>query len=303
MMSIAQHIETRTAKSVAPLRQNVALAPLTWLRVGGRAAWFFEPLSLDSLQVFLQDNEQPITLLGGGSNVLVRDGGIDGVVIRLGRGFAQVAWEDDSVRVGGAVPLVSLAQQAQQKSRGGLEFLSGIPGRIGGAVVMNAGAFGYDMSQCLREVTVMDKTGSVRVVKKDAMMFHYRGNGFVGDGIVVEAVLACPVGKAADIAETMTHMRAQRQDNQPVAVRTGGSTFKNPKGNKAWRLIDAAGCRGLRVGQASLSQKHCNFLVNEGKASASELERLGETIRHNVKEHSGIDLEWEIQRLGEACHD
>ncbi|MBC6445099.1 MAG: UDP-N-acetylmuramate dehydrogenase [Alphaproteobacteria bacterium GM202ARS2] len=299
MMQAAQYRDTL----VAGLRQDVALAPLTWLRVGGRAEWFFEPASLTALQAFLQHNEKTITLLGGGSNVLVRDGGIRGVVIRLGRGFTSVAWQDGTVRVGAGVPLVSLARQAQQKSRGGLEFLSGIPGRIGGAVAMNAGAFDNDMSHILQEVTIVDKTGTVRVVKKDGLQFHYRGNKFVGDGVVVEAVLACPHRNRTSIAKTMMEMRTQRQGNQPIAVRTGGSTFKNPQGYQAWQLIDAAGCRGLRIGQACVSQKHCNFLVNEGKATGEELERLGETIRQKVKAHSGIALAWEIQRLGEACYD
>jgi UDP-N-acetylmuramate dehydrogenase len=245
----------------------------------------------------------PVTVIGVGSNLLVRDGGVPGVVIRLGRGFADIHADGDEVVSGAAALDVNVARVALDARLAGLEFLSGIPGTIGGAVRMNAGAFGGELREILISAEAIDLDGNVHTLTPGDLGFTYRHSELPDDWIVTSARLKGRAGDAADIAQRMDEIRATREDSQPVRVRTGGSTFKNPnvpeaKGRKAWQLIDAAGCRGLTRGGAMVSEKHCNFLINTGTATAADIEALGEEVRRRVFQQSGVVLEWEIQRIG-----
>jgi UDP-N-acetylmuramate dehydrogenase len=279
---------------------NQPLAELTWFRVGGSAQVLFMPQDEADLSYFLANlpGELPVTVIGLGSNLIVRDGGVPGVVVRLGRGFAEVAIEGLRVRAGAAVPDVKVARAAQEGGVAGLSFLRGIPGAIGGALRMNGGAYGGETKDVLLEARAVDRTGRVHVLSNADMHFAYRHCGAPEDYIFTEGLFAGERGDPAAIALEMEKITESRESTQPIKSRTGGSTFKNPPGHKAWQLIDAADCRGLQIGGAQVSKLHCNFLINLGNATASDIETLGETVRRRVKEHCGVELEWEIKRIG-----
>ena len=280
------------------------LKDFTWFRVGGPAEVLYSPADEADLVYFMQavPADMPVTTIGLGSNLLVRDGGIDGVVIRLGRGFNQIAVEDGSrLRVGTAVPDVNVARAAADAGIAGLAFYRGIPGGIGGALRMNGGAHGTETCDVLVEARAVDREGNLHVLSVDDMHYTYRHCGAPEDYIFTQALFQGRSGDPAEINTEMDEIAAYREEAQPIKSRTGGSTFKNPDGNKSWQLIDAAGCRGLAVGDAKVSELHCNFLINEGEASAADLETLGETVRERVKKTSGVELEWEIKRLGKPA--
>ncbi len=282
------------------LLANQSLAELTWFRVGGPAQLLFIPEDETDLSYFLTnlpDNIEVI-VIGLGSNLIVRDGGVPGVVIRLGRGFGEIAIEGQNVRAGAAVPDVKVARAAQEAGIAGLAFMRGIPGGVGGALHMNGGAYGRETKDALVEARAVDRQGRIHVLSNAEMHYSYRHCGAPDDYIFTQALFAGERGDPAAIAAEMEKITELREATQPIKSRTGGSTFKNPPGQKAWQLIDAAGCRGLRIGDAQVSKMHCNFLINLGNASAAEIEALGETVRQRVKDSSGIDLEWEIKRIG-----
>jgi UDP-N-acetylmuramate dehydrogenase len=285
------------------LLPNQSLAELTWFRVGGPAQVLFMPEHEDDLAYFLAHlaGEIPVTVVGLGSNLIVRDGGVPGVVIRLGRGFGDTAIESEQVRAGAAVPDVKVARVAQEAGIAGLAFLRGIPGAIGGALRMNGGAYGGETKDVLIEARGVDRKGNVAVWRNADMHYSYRHCGAPEDLIFTQALFQGRPGDRAQIAAEMDKITGSREATQPIKSRTGGSTFKNPPGHKAWQLIDAAGCRGLVVGDAQVSEMHCNFLINRGNASAADIETLGETVRTRVKENSGVELEWEIKRIGLAA--
>jgi UDP-N-acetylmuramate dehydrogenase len=279
---------------------NQSLAELTWFRVGGPAQVLFMPEDDDDLGYLLANlpAEIPVTVIGLGSNLIVRDGGMPGVAVRLGRGFSDIVIDGVDVRAGAAVPDVKVARAAQEAGIAGLSFLRGIPGSTGGALRMNGGAYGRETKDALIEARAVDRAGRVRVLGNADMRFAYRHCGAPDDYIFTRATFRGERGDPAVIAAEMDKITEAREATQPVKSRTGGSTFKNPTGQKAWQLIDAAGCRGLRVGDAQVSAMHCNFLINLGNATAADIEALGEIVRQRVKEHSGVDLEWEIKRIG-----
>src|SRR4051795_8148433 len=282
------------------LLANEPLAPLTWFRVGGPAQALFMPEDESDLAYLLANlpREIPVTVIGLGSNLIVRDGGVQGVVIRLGRGFNDIKVEGKRVRAGTAAPDLRVAKAAQEAGIAGLAFLRGIPGAIGGALRMNGGAYGRETKDILIEARGVDRAGNLRVYTNAAMGFTYRHCDVPDDVVFTEALFQGEPGDPALIAVEMDKITAARETTQPVKSRTGGSTFKNPPGHKAWQLIDAAGCRGLIVGGAQVSELHCNFLINLGSATAADIEGLGETVRKRVKESSGVELEWEIKRIG-----
>ena len=283
------------------LLPNQSLQGLTWFRVGGPAQVLFMPEDEADLAYVLANlgNEIPVTVIGLGSNLIVRDGGVPGVVIRLGRGFNDViALEDYQVRAGTAVPDVKVARVAQEAAIAGIAFLRGIPGAIGGALRMNGGAYGGETKDVLISARGVDRQGNIRAFSNADMHYTYRHCGAPDDVIFTEALFRGKPGDPAVIAAEMDKITQSREATQPIKSRTGGSTFKNPPGHKAWQLIDAAGCRGLKVGGAQVSELHCNFLINLGSASAADIETLGETVRKRVKESSGIELDWEIKRIG-----
>jgi len=282
---------------------NQSLAELTWFRVGGPAQVLFMPEDLQDLSEFVTHlpPDIPVTVVGLGSNLIVRDGGVAGVVIRLGRGFGDITIESGArIRAGAAVPDVKVARAAQDAAIAGLSFLRGIPGGIGGALRMNGGAYGGETKDVLIEARGVDRGGRIRTFANADMHYAYRHCGAPADVIFTEALLQGAPGDPAAISAEMDKITESREATQPIKSRTGGSTFKNPPGRKAWQLIDAAGCRGLKVGGAQVSEMHCNFLINLGGASAADIETLGETVRARVRETSGIDLEWEIMRIGVA---
>ena len=284
------------------LLPNQSLAELTWFRVGGPAQVLFMPEHEDDLAYFLANlaGEIPVTVVGLGSNLIVRDGGVPGVVIRLGRGFGDTAIESERVRAGAAVPDVKVARVAQEAGIAGLAFLRGIPGAIGGALRMNGGAYGGETKDVLIEARAVDRKGNLAVWRNADMHYSYRHCGAPEDLIFTQALFQGRPGDREQIAAEMDKITGSREATQPIKSRTGGSTFKNPPGHKAWQLIDAAGCRGLVAGDAQVSEMHCNFLINRGNASAADIETLGETVRMRVKENSGVELEWEIKRIGLA---
>lgn len=297
---------TEALRTAAPdlkgrLAANFELAPITWFRVGGPAQVLFTPQDEADLAYFLGsiDPDLPVTVIGLGSNLLVRDGGVPGIVIRLARGFSGIAVEDNHrLRVGTAVPDVKAARAAADAGIAGLSFLRGIPGSIGGALRMNGGAYGGETRDVLVEVRAVDRSGQVHVAPAAELGMRYRHSGAPEDWIFTEALFEGRAGDRATIAAEMDKITEARESTQPVKSRTGGSTFKNPAGGKAWQLIDAAGCRGLAVGGAQVSEQHCNFLINTGSATAADLELLGETVRARVLETAGVALEWEIKRIG-----
>ena len=285
------------------LSANVALADITWFRVGGPAEVLFTPADAADLAYFLArlPSAIPVFVIGLGSNLLVRDAGVPGVVIRLGRGFAHTRSEPEHrLRAGAAVPDVKLARAAADAAIAGLAFYRGIPGSIGGALRMNAGAHGCETRDVLVEARAVDRQGRSHVLAPADMAFAYRHCGVPEDLIFTEALYQGSPGSSADILKAMADVADYREANQPIKERTGGSTFKNPPGSSAWQLIDQAGCRGLRIGGAKVSEMHCNFLINEGGATAEDIERLGETVRARVKAACGVTLHWEIIRRGLA---
>jgi UDP-N-acetylmuramate dehydrogenase len=289
------------------LTPNAALAPFTWFRVGGPAELLFQPADEDDLALFLQklNPEIPVTVVGVGSNLLVRDGGIRGVVIRLSaKGFGEaVRAEGDRIRAGAALPDKRLAAFALEEGLGGFAFYHGIPGTIGGALRMNAGANVGETRERLVEAQAVDRRGEHHVLTNADMGFTYRHSAAADDLIFTQAVFAGRPTDPAVIRAEMDAVQHHRETAQPIKEKTGGSTFTNPPGNKAWQLIDAAGCRGLYIGGAMVSEMHCNFLINTGTATAHDLELLGETVRARVLETSGVRLEWEIKMVGKFAAD
>ncbi|MGB8067501.1 MAG: UDP-N-acetylmuramate dehydrogenase [Pseudolabrys sp.] len=281
------------------LLANQPIGEFTWFRVGGPAQAFFMPEDENDLAYFLRNlpGETPVTVIGAGSNMIVRDGGVAGVVIRLGRGFNDVKVEDHRITAGTAILDVMVARAAQPAGIAGLAFLSGIPGTIGGALRMNGGAYGGETKDVLVETHGVDRQGNLRKFTNREMSFSYRHCGVSEDVIFTAAVLQGRAGAPEEIAAEMATIKKKREASQP-RNRTGGSTFKNPPGHSAWNLVDDAGCRGLTVGGAQVSELHSNFLINLGGATAADIEILGETVRERVKAHSGVELEWEIKRVG-----
>jgi UDP-N-acetylmuramate dehydrogenase len=283
------------------LEPKAALADLIWFRAGGPAEVLYTPADEADLVDFLKAAPRDVAVypIGVGSNLLVRDGGVPGVVIRMGKGFSGLTLEPgDRIRAGAAVLDVRVARFAQEHGLDALTFLRGIPGTIGGALRMNAGAYGGETKDVLVEARAVDRSGTIHVLSNADMKYTYRHCGAPEDLIFTSALLQGRPGDRAAIAAAMDKITESREATQPVKSRTGGSTFKNPPGRKSWQLIDQAGMRGFSVGPARVSEMHCNFLINEGGAHASQIEALGEAVRAKVKATSGIDLEWEIKRIG-----
>jgi UDP-N-acetylmuramate dehydrogenase len=281
---------------------NASLADVTWFRVGGPAQVLFSPADEEDLAYLLSrlPAEVPVTVVGLGSNLIVRDGGVPGVVIRLGgKGFGTVQVEEGHrVRAGTAVPDVKVSRAAADAAVDGLAFFRGIPGSIGGALRMNAGAHGGETTDVLVEARGIDRQGNVRAFAHADMGFAYRHSSVAADVIFTQGLFQGRPGDRAAIQAEMERVTEAREAAQPIREKTGGSTFKNPPGHKAWKLIDAAGCRGFAIGGAQVSEMHCNFLINRGNATAADIENLGEEVRRRVRENSGVELEWEIKRIG-----
>ena len=288
------------------LEPNGSLADFIWFRTGGPAQYLIRPKDTQDLANFLRalDPQTPVLPVGVGSNLIVRDGGVPGVVVRLPKSFAKVTIEPNNrVRSGGGAMGITVASRARDAGIAGLEFLRGIPGTAGGAVRMNAGAYGREVADVLIEATLVLRDGTIQIWSRDQLGYTYRHSDVPAGAVVVEALFEGTPGDPAAIGAEMDRIAEEREASQPLRSRTGGSTFKNPPGDKAWRLIDAAGCRGLTLGDAQVSEKHCNFLLNLGKASSADIEALGEEVRRRVFEHSGVMLEWEIQRVGVLADD
>lgn len=305
MMALATarpHLIDRLSKPRGRLVADAPLGPQTWFRTGGPAEVLFRPADVEDLSSFLASlpNDVAVTVLGVGSNLLVRDGGVKGVVIRLMRSFTAVSVEGHEVVSGAGALDLNVALTAREHSLAGLEFLSGIPGTIGGAVAMNGGAYGGELSQVLVSAEAVDRAGAVHRVDAAELGFSYRHSAAPADWIFTSARLRATPGDQLAIARRIAEIDVARTESQPRS-RTGGSTFVNPPGHKAWELIDGAGCRGLRLGDAQVSEKHCNFLINLGSATAADIEALGEEVRRRVLAQSGVQLEWEIRRIGEGA--
>jgi UDP-N-acetylmuramate dehydrogenase len=299
--SRADSVIARLPKVRGPYQPRAMLKDLTWFRAGGPADVLYWPADVEDLATFLRGtpNDVPITIVGVGSNLLVRDGGIDGVVIRLGRGFAHVSADPTHrVRAGAAALDVAVAKGALDASLTGLEFMRGIPGTIGGGLRMNAGAYGREFKDVLVEAVALTRRGERVSFNNSQMGFTYRHSDVPEDVFFIEAVFQGSPGEHDAIEIRMTEITEARSATQPIKSRTGGSTFKNPPGHKAWQLIDKAGCRGLRHGDAEVSTLHCNFLINHGEATGDQIEALGEEVRAKVKAATGVELEWEIKRIG-----
>lgn len=289
------------------LTADAPLAPLVWFKSGGRAEWLFEPADANDLSTFLADLDPavPVMALGLGSNLIVRDGGVRGVVVRLGKAFAQVTQDDDpddsvTLECGGGASGILVCSTARDAGIAGLEFLRSIPGTVGGFVRMNGGAYGGEVKDILVDCDVVLRSGEVVTLPAYDLEYSYRHSELPKGAIVVAARFRGRRGEPAAIQAEMDRIAAAREESQPLRSKTGGSTFKNPPGGKAWALIDAAGCRGLRKGGAQVSDKHTNFLLNTGDATSADIEELGEDVRAKVKAASGVELEWEIQRVGLA---
>jgi len=284
------------------LTPDAPLAPLVWFKSGGTAEWLFEPADEDDLTQFLRDLDPqvPVMALGLGSNLIVRDGGVPGVVVRLGKPFAKVeAGPDYCITAGGGAPGIAVSSSARDAGIANLEFLRGIPGTVGGFVRMNGGAYGREVGDVLVTTRVVMRNGEVRTIGLYDLEYSYRHSNLAEGSVVVEAVFQGEPGDPEAIGAEMDAIARAREESQPLRSRTGGSTFKNPPGHKAWALIDAAGCRGLTMGGAQVSEKHCNFLLNLGSATSAEIEALGEEVRRRVEAKTHISLEWEIQRVGQ----
>jgi UDP-N-acetylmuramate dehydrogenase len=303
-MMAARRVSDRLIDRLPPVRGRLTadapLASITWFRAGGTAEIMFRPADEADLAEFLvaKPRDVPVTVLGVASNLLVRDGGIPGIVIRLGRAFVAMTTDGNTVRAGAGALDLNVALTCREAGIAGLEFLSGIPGTIGGALRMNAGAYGRDIKAVLRRVVALDGRGRRHEVAAAMLGLDYRTCAAPADWIFIAAEFAGAAGDPAAIGQRMDEIQAAREASQPVRARTGGSTFANPPGHKAWELIDRAGCRGLTRGGAQVSEKHANFLINTGNATAADLEGLGEEVRRRVFENSGIILEWEIKRVG-----
>jgi UDP-N-acetylmuramate dehydrogenase len=288
------------------LTERAPLAPLVWFKSGGTAEWLFEPADIDGLCGFLADldPETPVMGLGLGSNMIVRDGGVSGVVVRLGKAFAKVERLDDTtLRCGGGASGILVSSTARDAGIAGIEFLRSIPGAVGGFVRMNGGAYGREVKDILVECEIVLRSGRRETLAIGALGYSYRHSDLPEGAIVVSATFRGHAGDPQAIGAEMDRIAAEREASQPLRSRTGGSTFKNPAGHKAWALVDAAGCRGLTIGDAQVSEKHCNFLLNLGSATSADIEALGEEVRRRVLAHSGITLEWEIQRVGVFADD
>jgi UDP-N-acetylmuramate dehydrogenase len=295
------HEGVEGSKVRGKLTPNAPLAPLVWFKSGGAGEMLLEPADISDLQDFLRTNPDcPVWPLGLGSNLIIRDGGVRGVTVRLGKAFAGISVAGNTLTSGAGAPGISVASAARDAGVAGLEFLRGIPGTVGGAVRMNAGAYGREVADILMSADIVLRDGELRTLALDELHYTYRHSELPDGGIVVAATFAGVPGAPAMIGAEMDRIAAEREASQPLRSRTGGSTFKNPEGHKAWALVDAAGCRGLRRGDAQVSEKHCNFLLNLGSATSADIEALGEEVRDKVKAHSGVTLEWEIQRVGEA---
>jgi UDP-N-acetylmuramate dehydrogenase len=308
---VAQHQEwpdlTSDLRSRAPklrgkLEANAPLGPLSYFKTGGPAQALYQPADETDLAYFLErlDSTIPVLPMGLGSNILVRDGGVAGVVIRLGKPFQEITVEGLQITAGAGAPLVKLATAAASAGIAGLAFTRGIPGAVGGALRMNAGAYGSETSRILVSCRGVDRRGNMHTFVCSDMAYSYRHSGIPSDIVFTRATFVGTTGETRSILTEMAKITKARAETQPVSTRTGGSTFKNPPGMKAWELIDRAGCRGLVIGGAQVSNLHCNFLVNRGNATAADLEALAETVRNRVRETSGIELEWEILRVGVA---
>lgn len=282
------------------IQHDAPLAPFTWFRVGGPAEMLVRPADVADLSHFLTGlaPEIPVTVIGAASNLIIRDGGIPGIVVKLARGFSDIAVEEGGIVAGAAALDATIAEQAAAAGLAGLEFLSGIPGSLGGAVTMNAGAYGAEMAEVLDWAELVLRSGEIVRLAAHELGLSYRHANIPPGTVVVRARLRARPGETQLIAARMHEIKVSREATQPVRARTGGSTFRNPEGYKAWTLIDQAGCRGMVLGGAQVSEKHCNFLINTGSATAAELESLGDAVRRRVRAQSGIDLQWEIRRIG-----
>ena len=285
------------------LRENVGLAPFTWLRVGGEAEVLFIPKDEADLAHFLSStpDDIPVHILGVASNTLVRDGGVKGVVIRLGPAFGQIQTDGLRLTAGSAALDKLVAKKAADAGIAGLEFYAGVPGTIGGALRMNAGCYGGETKDILKSVVALDRTGRRQVMSLAEMDYSYRHCGAPSDLIFTQAVFEGTRDDPKNIHGRILEITARREASQPIREKTGGSTFKNPEGQSSWKLIEAAGCRGLQIGGAQISEQHCNFMINNGNATAADLEALGETVREKVLASQGIDLHWEVKRIGERA--
>ncbi len=310
-MALAKQ-RSRLIERLPPVRgrlsEGAALDRITWFRVGGPAEVMFRPADRDDLAAFLaaKPADVPVTVIGVGSNLLVRDGGVPGVVIRLGREFATIAAAESELRAGAGALDLNVALSAAEAGIAGLEFLSGIPGTVGGALRMNAGAYGTEIKDVLVSAEALDERGGLHRLGLAELGLSYRHAAVSESWIFTAATLRGTAGERAAIAARMAEIQRAREASQPIRSRTGGSTFANPgepaaRGRKAWQLIEAAGCRGLRRGGAMVSEQHCNFLINTGSATAADLESLGEEVRRRVRETSGVELRWEIRIVGVAA--
>lgn len=283
------------------LTPNAPLAKLVWFKTGGNADWLFEPADIDDLRDFLSalDRAMPVMALGLGSNMIVRDGGVEGVVVRLGKAFSGVkVLDDDQLECGGGASGILVSSTARDAGIARLEFLRGIPGTVGGFVRMNGGAYGREVADILIDCEVMFPCGKLSRVPVEELAYSYRHSELASGSIVVSARFQGTPGDPAAIGAEMERIAKAREESQPLRTKTGGSTFKNPDGHKAWELVDAAGCRGLTMGGAQVSEKHTNFLINTGDATSGDIEALGEEVRRRVRDNSGVELQWEIQRVG-----
>ncbi len=307
-VGVSEHDTATALETIAELPEvtgkvehHGSLADFIWFRTGGPAEWLVRPDSVDALSEFLKalPRDVPVLPVGVGSNLIVRDGGVPGVVIRLPKAMAKLQVEPGNrIRVGAAAMGITVASAARDAGIAGLEFLRGIPGTVGGAVRMNAGAYGRETADILIEAMVVERDGTIRTWSREQLGFTYRHSALPDGAVVIGALFEGTAGDRAEIGAEMDRIAAEREASQPLRSRTGGSTFKNPPGEKAWQLVDAAGCRGLRIGDAQVSEKHTNFLLNLDKATSADIEALGEEVRTRVKANSGIELEWEIQRVG-----
>ena len=294
---------TEPPRVAGKLTANAPLAPLVWFKSGGAAEWLFEPKDIADLQHFLRelDPATPVMALGLGSNLIVRDGGFPGVVVRLGKPFAKVdAVEDTILDCGGGASGILVSSTARDAAIAGLEFLRSIPGTVGGFVRMNGGAYGGEVKDILVDCDVVLRNGDLVTLAAAELHYSYRHSELPDGAIVVGARFRGRAGDPDAIQTEMDRISASREASQPLRSKTGGSTFKNPDGHKAWQLVDDAGCRGLQIGGAQVSEKHTNFLINTGDATSADIEALGDEVRARVKAKSGIDLQWEIQRVGNA---
>jgi len=303
MVALSSQTEINLPNVRGKQERNAPLAKLTWFRVGGTADVLFTPADEEDLAQFLSalDPEVPVMPIGVGSNMLIRDGGIRGVVIRLGKNFSNIQCDGVTLTAGAGTPDIAAASAARDHEIAGLEFLRGVPGTIGGAIRMNAGAYGTEVADVFESATAVDRSGQIHQLDAGFMNFAYRHSDLPADFIVTSATFKGQPGERAAIEQRMQEISDAREESQPLRTRTGGSTFKNPNGHKAWQLVDEAGCRGLKIGGAMVSEKHCNFLINDGSATAKDIEDLGEEVRRRVLDTSGVSLTWEIRIVGEVA--